>query len=161
MTLEEARAYVSKKETYAKMMLWARSMCTNKFDADDIVQDTCIKVLMRYDKFVGGNLDGWVHQIMKFTFLDWVDKEKNNTSSISYDDFGEIADTSEEKCYEMFDELSFNAAMSGIRENYRKALEMFFFGYSYAEIGKEFGWTPRTVGNIILNGRKQLQKVYR
>lgn len=49
---------------------YARALCKNAADADDLVQDTLVKALSNIDKFEqGSRLRAWLFTIMRNTFL--------------------------------------------------------------------------------------------
>ena len=59
-----------------KMINLAMSKTFNKFDAEDLVQQTYLKALERQDQFRGDNLDPWVITILKNIFIDSTRKKK-------------------------------------------------------------------------------------
>jgi RNA polymerase sigma-70 factor, ECF subfamily len=61
-----------------KMINLAMSKTFNKFDAEDLVQQTYLKALERQDQFRGDNLDPWVITILKNIFIDSTRKKKED-----------------------------------------------------------------------------------
>ncbi|MDT8855736.1 sigma-70 family RNA polymerase sigma factor [Paracoccaceae bacterium Fryx2] len=59
------------------LRIYARSLCRNAADADDLVQDTLVKALANIHRFVPGtNLRAWLFTIMRNTFLTRIKKQK-------------------------------------------------------------------------------------
>ena len=61
-----------------KMINLAMSKTFNKFDAEDLVQQTYLKALERQDQFMGNNIDPWVITILKNLFIDSTRKKKED-----------------------------------------------------------------------------------
>ena len=61
-----------------KMINLAMSKTFNKFDAEDLVQQTYLKALERQDQFKGDHLDPWVITILKNLFIDSIRKKKED-----------------------------------------------------------------------------------
>ena len=53
-----------------KMINLAMSKTFNKFDAEDLVQQTYLKALEKQNQFTGENIDPWVITILKNLFID-------------------------------------------------------------------------------------------
>ena len=60
------------------MINLAMSKTFNKFDAEDLVQQTYLKALERQDQFKGDNIDPWVITILKNLFIDSTRKKKED-----------------------------------------------------------------------------------
>jgi len=57
-------------ELIPSLRAYARSLCKNAADADDLVQDTLVKALGNIDKFEeGSRLRAWLFTIMRNTFF--------------------------------------------------------------------------------------------
>ena len=61
-----------------KLINLAMSKTFNKFDAEDLVQQTYLKALERQDQFKGDNIDPWVITILKNLFIDSIRKKKED-----------------------------------------------------------------------------------
>jgi RNA polymerase sigma-70 factor (ECF subfamily) len=61
-----------------KMINLAMSKTFNKFDAEDLVQQSYLKALERQDQFKGDNIDPWVITILKNLFIDSTRKKKED-----------------------------------------------------------------------------------
>ena len=61
-----------------KMINLAMSKTFNKFDAEDLVQQSYLKALERQDQFKGDNIDPWVITILKNLFIDSTRKKRED-----------------------------------------------------------------------------------
>ena len=61
-----------------KLINLAMAKTFNKFDAEDLVQQTYLKALERQDQFKGKNIDPWVITILKNHFIDTVKKKSED-----------------------------------------------------------------------------------
>ena len=61
-----------------KMINLAMSKTFNKFDAEDLVQQTYLKALEKQNQFFGENIDPWVITILKNLFIDSRRKRKED-----------------------------------------------------------------------------------
>ncbi len=59
-----------------KMINLAMSKTFNKFDAEDLIQQSYLKALERQDQFKGDNIDPWVITILKNLFIDSTRKKR-------------------------------------------------------------------------------------
>ena len=59
-----------------KLINLAMAKTFNKFDAEDLVQQTYLKALERQDQFKGNNVDPWVITILKNHFKDTLKKKR-------------------------------------------------------------------------------------
>ena len=75
-----------------KMINLAMSKTFNKFDAEDLVQQTYLKALERQDQFNGDNVDPWVITILKNLFIDSTRKKKEDLLG---DDIPELSSSDE------------------------------------------------------------------
>ena len=60
------------------MINLAMSKTFNKFDAEDLVQQTYLKALEKQNQFSGENIDPWVITILKNLFIDSRRKRKED-----------------------------------------------------------------------------------
>ena len=90
-----------------KMINLAMSKTFNKFDAEDLVQQTYLKALERQNQFKGDNIDPWVITILKNLFIDSTRKKKedllgDSTPDLSIDDESSsvLLERDKDKCLE-------------------------------------------------------------
>lgn len=65
---------------YADIFVYLRRLCGNKQDAEDLTQETFVKVWSPLDGFAGrSKFSTWLYRIAYNTYIDW---QRRNTSSI-------------------------------------------------------------------------------
>ena len=140
---------------------YARTLTRNEEDANDLVQETFLKVLENQEKFdTGTNLKAWTFTIMKNTFINSYRRSKRSN---------EIVDTSEELYLHNLnapdstekpdDALHAEEIRNSIRKltpEHRESFQMYNDGYKYKEIADRLGLSIGTVKSRIFFGRKRL-----
>lgn len=137
----------------------------NEADANDMLQDTFVKVFLNLHKFNPGYTFGqWVHTIARNTFIDHARKKKDNIFSIDKveGDFMPIhpVSTSPTPEQEMMISQSnsiFDSMIESLPQKYRKMIILRFFReYSYEEIAEELSMPIGTVKTRIYRARERL-----
>ncbi len=118
------------------MMCFAMQLTANKEDAQDLLQDTTLKVLGNQDKFVDNtNFKGWVLTVMKNIFINhyhkvvrvqtMIDKSTDlyNVDTINHSGF----DSPEGTC----NIKEINKAIEELNEETRIPFAMYISGYKY------------------------------
>ncbi len=146
------------------MFNFAMMLTSNKDDAQDLLQDTTLKVLDNQDKYVDNvNFKGWVLTIMRNIFINnyrkivrsqtFVDKTEDlyhlNLSQDSGFDSPEGAYTLKE----------IKKAIDSLNMELKMPFSMFLSGYKYNEIAEKLGLPLGTVKSRIFFARKELQSV--
>lgn len=141
---------------------YALSLVRNQADAEDLLQDTYLKVMDNADKFDGANLKGWVKVIMSNTLKNKLKRDRR----VNYVDMDDESQTfsyaapmfsaphpADQGCTLSEIRKSYNA----LNEDQRRAFVMYAEeGLSYDEIAKETGAAMGTVKSRISAGRKKL-----
>lgn len=144
------------------MMCFAMQLTANREDAQDLLQDTTLKVLDNQDKFTDNtNFKGWVLTVMRNIFINnyhkvvrvqtMVDKGADlyNVDTINHSGF----DSPEGTC----DIKEINRAIEGLNEEMRVPFAMFVSGYKYNEIAEKLDIPMGTVKSRIFTARQELQ----
>ena len=145
------------------MMNFALSLTSNYDEAEDLTQETTLKVLDNQDKFTENtNFKGWVLTIMKNLFINnyrmmirnysVFDASANlyNLQTESHSDFG-LPD-------QIFDIQEINKAISSLNNDLREPFTLFLIGYKYDEIAKKLSLPLGTVKSRIFFARQELQR---
>jgi RNA polymerase sigma-70 factor (ECF subfamily) len=146
------------------MRNFAYSLTLDAFEADDLVQDTSLRVLNNEEKFTENvNFKGWVLTIMKNIFINNYRKFIRNQV---------IADTTEDMHYLNLTQNSgienpessfyfgeIHKTINSFSEEYRLPFSMHIQGYKYDEIAQKMELPLGTVKSRIFMARKQLQKI--
>jgi len=132
-------------------------------DADDLVQDTTLKVLYNQDKFADNvNFKGWVLTIMKNIFISNYRKITRHKIIIDRSEDLFQLNLPQNSGYETPDgaysigEISNN--INSFADEYRILLSMHINGYKYEEIAAKMGLPLGTIKSRIFVARKRLQE---
>ena len=152
----------------------ALRMTKNSDDAEDLVQETCLKAYRYYDRFEeGSNLRAWLFKILTNLFINRYRKESKVPSQVEYDEaeefqlYGRMIESgavtmgqSPEK--QLFDSMvgaDIERAIDDLPEDFRIVVVMAFIeGLSYEEIAAALDVPMGTVKSRLFRGRKLLQK---
>ena len=135
----------------------------NPADADDLTQDTFIRVFRSIDSTRPESLEGWMHRITTNLFLDSMRRRKR----IRFDGLGEGAEdrypTAELGPEQVYDANHFDndvsAALASLAPQFRVAVVLYDIeGYSYEEIAEMLDIKLGTVRSRIHRGRAALRE---
>jgi RNA polymerase sigma-70 factor (ECF subfamily) len=148
------------------MMNFALLLTSNQDDAEDLMQDTTLKVLRNKDKFVDNiNFKGWVLTVMRNIFINKYNKVVR--AQVAIDQRGEFENMNiiDEASIEIADypfrlqEIS--NAIDGLDSDMKLPLSMYLSGYKYAEIAERLDIPLGTIKSRIFFARRELQKELR
>lgn len=141
---------------------FAYQLTTNKEAAQDLVQDTTLKVLDNETKYVDNvNFKGWVFTIMRNIFINNYRRQVRSAT---------IVDSTEDLfhlnlCQESglttpegsFAAKEISEAINGFSPEYKEPFTMYVAGYKYSEIADKMGLPLGTIKSRIFFARKRLQ----
>ncbi|MBO4965361.1 MAG: sigma-70 family RNA polymerase sigma factor [Muribaculaceae bacterium] len=144
------------------LMNFAFQLTTNKEAAEDLVQDTTLKVLDNSSKYVDNiNFKGWVFTIMRNIFINNYRRQVRSST---------IIDTTEDLYHLNLSQESglttpegsyaakeISEAINSFSDDYRIPFTMYIAGYKYSEIADKMGLPLGTVKSRIFFARKRLQ----
>ena len=140
---------------------YALSLSRNKEDAEDLVQDTYLKVMQNADRLSeNSNLKAWVYTIMRNTFINGYrrkqrsrmvvdDTEDNILITNATTESNDAADT-----HLYVSEIS--RAISTMKDSQRDVFELFIDGFKYQEIADMLQISIGTVKSRIFFARQKL-----
>lgn len=145
------------------MRNFAFSLTLNREDAEDLLQDTTLKVLDNQEKFTDNvNFKGWVLTIMKNIFINNYRKiVRNQTVVDKTEDLHHLnlpqnsGFDSPEGSYAI-GEIS--NSISSFADEYRIPFQMHIQGFKYEEIAQTMNLPIGTVKSRIFLARKRLQE---
>jgi RNA polymerase sigma-70 factor (ECF subfamily) len=138
---------------------FAWSICHNRSDADDLVQDTLIKAWTNRDKYAPGtNLQAWLFTILRNTYYTQLNRRRREVR----DETGEYAATL--KCPPTQDWTlamrDLQAALGELPAEHREALILVgAAGLSYEEAAEICGCALGTVKSRVNRARAKLLKI--
>ena len=148
----------------SNMNSFALSLTANKEEADDLTQETMLKVLDNEDKYTdNSNFKGWVFTIMRNIFINNYRRIIRSQTIIDTTDNLYHLSLPQDSGFES-PEGAYNASeirqiIDSFPEEFRKPFAMYVDGYKYNEIAEEMGIPLGTVKSRIFFARKRLQKI--
>ena len=134
----------------------AYNYCKNKYDAEDVVQNTFLKLLQRKDGFTDEeHIKRWLIRVA-------INESKNMCTSfwhkriVSWDESVSDAEFSfeDEKTSTLYD------AVMNLNSKYRIVVHLYYYeGYSIQEIANLLGVPVPTVGTRLARGRERLRRL--
>ena len=149
----------------------ARWLAGNRSDAEDIVQEACLRALRAIDGYSGGNARSWVLTIVRNTALTWV-KARSRSRLVSVDDLAkhdllavesgnagadDRVTTPEAEMIARADAATLEAAIAALPVDFREALVLRDVqGLGYREIAEVTGAPVGTVMSRLARARQRL-----
>lgn len=138
----------------------ALRLTQNRFDADDLVQETVEKIVRNAEKFMpDSNFKAWISTIMRNSYINELRKKKRQmtvfgypdealtlSSKISVENAG-VSHLEMEHLYELLDTLE---------EKYKIPVLMHYQGYQYKEIAEKLDISLGTLKSRIHHARRRL-----
>ena len=143
---------------------FACQLTSDKDAAQDLVQDTTLKVLDNEAKYVDNvNFKGWVVTIMRNIFINNYRRQVRSAT---------VVDTTEDLyhlnlCQESglttpegsFAAKEISVAINSFAKEYKVPVTMYLAGYNYSEIAEKMNLPLGTVKSRIFFARKRLQEM--
>ncbi len=150
-------------ELQSNMRNFAFSLTLNRDDAEDLLQDTTLKVLDNQDKFVENvNFKGWILTIMKNIFINNYRKiVRNQTVFDRTDDLHHLnlpQNSGFENPEGALSVGEINNSINAFADEYRIPFTMHLDGFKYEEIAQTMNLPIGTVKSRIFLARKKLQE---
>ena len=145
------------------MMNFALMLTANRDDAQDLLQDTTLKVLDNQDKFVDNvNFKGWVLTVMRNIFINNYHKivrvqtvVDSSADLYNLDVVNDSGFDSPDKAYQI---KEITKAINGLNDDLKVPFSMFLSGYKSNEIAEKLNVPLGTVKSRIFFARQELQK---
>lgn len=135
------------------MMNFALMLTANRDDAQDLMQDTTLKVLDNQEKFVDNiNFKGWVLTVMRNIFINNYHKIVRTQTVV--DQGVDLYNL--DGAYQI---QEITKAINGLNNELKVPFSMFLSGYKYNEIADKLDVPLGTVKSRIFFARQELQKV--
>ena len=145
------------------MMNFALTLTADKNDAQDLMQDTTLKVLDNQEKFVDNvNFKGWVLTIMRNIFINNYHKIVRTQTVVDQDIDLENLDIMNDSGFDNPDGAyqiqEITSAIESLNEELKVPFSMFVSGYKYNEIAEALDVPLGTVKSRIFFARQELKK---
>ncbi len=149
----------------------ALRMSRNHADAEDLVQDTLVKAYAGFHSFrQGTNINGWLHRILKNTYINLYRRRRRQPVQCSTDQITEQhlvihaqhtstgLRSAEDEALETLPDNGILAAMQSLPEPFRMVVYYADVeGFRYSEIAEIMATPNGTVLSRLHRGRKQLR----
>lgn len=148
------------------MMNFAMQLTANKEDAQDLLQDTTLKVLDNQEKFIDNtNFKGWVLTVMRNIFINNYHRVVRVQTIVDKDADLYNVDTMNHSGMESpegsYDLKEINKAIQTLSREMRTPFAMYVSGYKYNEIAEKLNIPIGTVKSRIFAARQGLQDTLR
>ena len=146
------------------MMNFALMLTANRDDAQDLMQDTTLKVLDNQEKFVDNiNFKGWVLTVMRNIFINNYHKIVRTQTVVdqgvdlyNLDVVNDSGFDSPDGAYQI---KEITKAINSLNDELKIPFSMFLSGYKYNKIAETLCVPLETVKSRIFFARQELQKV--
>ena len=135
-----------------KMINLAMSKTFNKFDAEDLIQQTYLKALERQDQFKGNNIDPWVITILKNLFIDSTRKKKEDLLG---DDIPELSTADDSSSVLL--ERDKDRCLRGLSEKEREIIALKQTN-SYDEIAEDLDIKAGTLRQMLSRAKEKFMR---
>ncbi|MDO5032016.1 RNA polymerase sigma factor SigE [Corynebacterium sp.] len=139
----------------------AYRLAGNQHDAEDLTQETFMRVFRSLDKYQAGTFEGWLHRITTNLFLDMVRHRSRIRMEALPEDYERVPgnDMTPEQAYSAANlDPALQLALDDLAPDFRVAVVLCdVVGMSYDEIAETLGVKMGTVRSRIHRGRSQLR----
>lgn len=144
-------------------MNFALTLTADKNDAQDLMQDTTLKVLDNQEKFVDNvNFKGWVLTIMRNIFINNYHKIVRTQTVVDQDidlyNLDIMNDSGFDNPDGAYQIQEITSAIESLNEELKVPFSMFVSGYKYNEIAEALDVPLGTVKSRIFFARQELKK---
>jgi len=145
------------------MMNFALTLTANRDDAQDLLQDTTLKVLDNQDKYVDNvNFKGWVLTVMRNIFINNYHKVVRTQTMVdqsadiyNLDLVNDSGFDSPDGSYQLGE---INQAIDNLEEELRIPFSLYLSGFKYQEIADQLELPLGTIKSRIFFARRELQE---
>lgn len=143
---------------------FACQLTSNRDAAQDLVQDTTLKVLDNEAKYVDNvNFKGWVFTIMRNIFINNYRRQVRSATVIDTTEDLYHLNLSQESGIDnpegSFAAKEISIAINSFADEYKIPFSMYVAGYKYSEIAEKMNLPLGTVKSRIFFARKRLQGI--
>jgi len=140
-----------------KLRRMARGIARDQANADDLLQDTVIRMLQARDRFLPGtSFLGWAYRIMHNRHISLLRMNRKGTVDLDHPSVPALGHHASQESRIALNELS--TAMRLLTADQRTALVLIAgLGLSYCEVAKKLSCSVGTIKSRVSRGREQLR----
>ncbi|MFZ2900470.1 MAG: RNA polymerase sigma factor [Saprospiraceae bacterium] len=157
--------YEQLEEISASLRAFSLKLTGNAADADDLYQDTALRIMSNADKYQEGtNFKAWAVTIMRNIFINNYRKKVrrgtilDQTPNNYYINSGDVAVNNDGETNAAYKELL--KMVSSLPDEFKRPFWMAYKGYKYDEIAEELDAPLGTIKSRIFFARRKLRKMY-
>ncbi len=140
----------------------ARWLAGNEPDAQDVVQEACLRAFRFFGGFRGGDGRSWLLRIVRNSFYDWLRQQRRAELGTPFDerihDTAAVAPAPDAALLEKANQEMLHQALEGLPAEYREVLVLRELeGLSYKEIAEVAELPIGTVMSRLARAREQLR----
>jgi len=141
----------------------ARWLTRNEHDAQDVVQEACLRAFRFFDSYRGGDGKSWLLEVVRNTCFTFHRREERNLTSVAFDETahtpGVNPPNAEEALVVAGRRTILQNCIEGLPEAFREVLVMRELEeMSYRQITDATGLPPGTVMSRLSRARKRLEE---
>ena len=158
---KEARCQKGVFDRYAGRLLGVcHRYARNSADAEDILQDSFIKIFDKITQFKGeGSFEGWMRRIVVNTALKKYSLTRYSKETSFFDMPERYESGQDEKIHDHLSEKEIIAMISKLPDGYRMVFNLYVIeGYPHDEIAEMLNIQPGTSRSQLVKARLMLQK---
>ncbi|MCC6775099.1 MAG: sigma-70 family RNA polymerase sigma factor [Hyphomicrobiales bacterium] len=145
----------------ADALSYARWLTGDRTDAEDVVQDACVRAFRAIETYAGGDGRAWVLTIVRNTAYTWLGKNRRTTlvpvEALDGEPDIQSEQTPEEELIARADAARLEAAIAALPTEFREALVLRDIqGLGYREIAEVIGIPLGTVMSRLARARQRL-----
>ncbi len=148
------------------LLNFAYSLTLNRDDAEDLLQDTTLKVLDNEDKYVEGtNFKAWIFTVMRNVFIN--NRRRVSRTAVVVDTSEDLyqinvpVEGAESNPDDSYSVKEISEVINRFPDDYRIPITMHLAGYQYSEIAQKLGVPVGTIKSRIFYARKRLARLLR
>ena len=144
------------------MLLYVNGIVGNIFIAEEIVQETFAKLIIKKPRFGGkSSFKTWIYTIARNLALDELRSNSNNTLPLSEIEGAIEAEESVENDYIKDEEMAIlNRALKSLSSDYNQAIRLKYFEeFSNAECARIMRRSVHAFGNLLYRAKGALREV--
>jgi len=157
--------YNQLEEISESLRAFALKLTGNSADADDLYQDTALRIMSNADKYQEGtNFKAWAVTIMRNIFINNYRKKVrrgtilDQTPNNYYINSGDVSVNNDGEMNAAYKELL--RMVSSLPDEFKRPFWMAFKGYKYDEIAEKLDAPLGTIKSRIFFARRKLRKMY-
>ncbi len=137
-------------DTLPSLQLYAQHYMHTREDAEDLLQDTLLRILERQQQCYECNFNGWAYKILIHLYLDRLRKKRH---AQIFNDIPIIHLENSIYCETTID-------LDDLQQPFRETMELLVAGYDYEEIAQMQHISMGTVKSRIHRARKKLRHLW-